>query len=166
MQCLFIHVLIVIYIIIITLHHIHLFVEEKMRKVLLIFIVILALVACTNDYIKNNEQKKGDIDTNMVLQYKTIELDDILNYVDDGYMIADVREVDEFNAGHIPGAINVPLSVLENSDFTLLDKDEKYIVVCRSGNRSMTASNILTEASFDVVNVREGMMSWTGEVEK
>ena len=46
--------------------------------------------------------------------------------------LIDVREVEEVEAGHIPGIINIPLGVLELR-IPELDKKEKYIVVCRSG---------------------------------
>lgn len=104
------------------------------------------------------EQLEGD------LQYDTINLDEIEHYVNAGYIIADVREIEEYQSGHIPGAINAPLSRLKTGEYGPLTKDEKYVIICRSGNRSITASHILTENGFNVVNVSEGVSTWTGEL--
>lgn len=97
--------------------------------------------------------------------YETIELKDIQQQVDKGAIVLDVREVEEFEEGHIIGAINVPLSELKKGNRADLDSAEQYIVICRSGNRSKEASDILAGDGYDVVNVSEGMSSWTGEVE-
>ena len=78
--------------------------------------------------------------------------------------LIDVREVEEVEAGHIPGIINIPLSVLQ-SHMPELDKSEKYIVVCRSGNRSGMATQLLESQGFDATNMVGGMLEWQGEVE-
>ena len=52
--------------------------------------------------------------------------------------ILDVREIHEYNAGHIPSAENFPLSTL-GADFSKLDKDQKYYVICQAGGRSAKA---------------------------
>ena len=78
--------------------------------------------------------------------------------------LIDVREVEEVEAGHIPSIINIPLSVLELS-MPELDKSEKYIVVCRSGNRSSMATQLLESHGFDVTNMVGGMLEWQGEVQ-
>lgn len=77
--------------------------------------------------------------------------------------LIDVREVEEVEAGHIPGIINIPLSVLE-ARMPELDKSEKYIIVCRSGNRSGMATQLLESHGFDVTNMVGGMLEWQGEV--
>ena len=78
--------------------------------------------------------------------------------------LIDVREVEEVEAGHIPGIINIPLGVLELR-IPELDKKEKYIVVCRSGIRSGMATQLLESHGFDVTNMVGGMLEWQGEVE-
>ncbi|TKI59501.1 rhodanese-like domain-containing protein [Lysinibacillus mangiferihumi] len=78
--------------------------------------------------------------------------------------IIDVREVDEVQAGHIPGVMNMPLGLLE---FRMheLNKDEPYIIVCRSGARSGRATQFLASQGFDVTNMVGGMLAWEGEVQ-
>jgi len=78
--------------------------------------------------------------------------------------IIDVREVDEVQAGHIPGMMNMPLGLLE---FRMheLNKNESYIIVCRSGARSGRATQFLESQGFDVTNMVGGMLAWEGEVQ-
>lgn len=137
-----------------------------MKKIIVLLSIFLILAACGNEKVNERSDSSDDgtvEETNG--KYETIELDEIENYVQQGYIVADVREVDEFEAGHIPDALNAPLSVLQEGDFSALDRNEKYVIICRSGNRSIQASDILTNEGFHVVNVREGMSSWAGEVE-
>ena len=76
--------------------------------------------------------------------------------------ILDVREIHEYNAGHIPSAENFPLSTL-GSDFSKLDKDQKYYVICQAGGRSAKAYDFLDAQGFDVINIEGGMNNWPGE---
>ena len=76
--------------------------------------------------------------------------------------ILDVREIHEYAAGHIPSAENFPLSTL-GSDFTKLDKDQKYYVICQAGGRSAKAYDFLDAKGFDVINIEGGMNNWPGE---
>ncbi|WP_110927670.1 rhodanese-like domain-containing protein [Bacillus massiliglaciei] len=77
--------------------------------------------------------------------------------------IIDVREVDETAAGKIPGAINIPLGLLEFR-MNELDKTKEYIMVCRSGGRSGRASQFLESRGFNVVNMTGGMLAWEGGI--
>ena len=76
--------------------------------------------------------------------------------------ILDVREIHEYTAGHIPSAENFPLSALD-ADFSKLDKDQKYYVICQAGGRSAKAYDFLDAQGFDVINVEGGMNNWPGE---
>jgi rhodanese-related sulfurtransferase len=77
--------------------------------------------------------------------------------------LVDVREVDEVESGHIPGIIHIPLGLLE---FRMheLNKNESYIMVCRSGGRSGSATQFLESRGFDVSNMVGGMLAWDGEI--
>ncbi|PLS02528.1 rhodanese-like domain-containing protein [Neobacillus cucumis] len=78
--------------------------------------------------------------------------------------IIDVREVDEVAAGKIPGAVNIPLGLVE---FRMheLDKSKEYIMVCRSGARSGRATQFLESYGFDVINMSGGLLAWEGKIE-
>ena len=97
---------------------------------------------------------------------KEISAKEVQQALADGQMlkIIDVREVDEVQAGHIPGMMNMPLGLLE---FRMheLNKNEPYIIVCRSGARSGRATQFLASQGFDVTNMVGGMLAWEGEVQ-
>ncbi|MCM3443215.1 rhodanese-like domain-containing protein [Metabacillus halosaccharovorans] len=76
--------------------------------------------------------------------------------------IIDVREVEEVEAGKIPGAIHIPLGLLEFR-MNELDKSKEYIMVCRSGGRSGRACQFLDSYGFNVINMTGGMLDWEGE---
>ncbi|WP_213016847.1 rhodanese-like domain-containing protein [Desemzia sp. RIT 804] len=71
--------------------------------------------------------------------------------------IIDVRETHEFRNGHIPGAKNVPLKKV--NQYT---PNSKTYVICQSGMRSKKATKMLLKQGYDVINVRGGMLSWSG----
>ncbi|MGG3961460.1 rhodanese-like domain-containing protein [Geobacillus stearothermophilus] len=78
--------------------------------------------------------------------------------------IIDVREPEEVAAGKIPGAVNIPLGLIE---FRMheLDKNEEYILVCRSGGRGGRAAEFLDSRGYRVINMTGGMLAWEGPVE-
>lgn len=78
--------------------------------------------------------------------------------------IIDVREAGEVAAGKIPGAVNIPLSLLEFR-MNELDKGTEYIMVCRSGARSGNATHFLNSHGYNVVNMVGGMLDWDGPIE-
>jgi rhodanese-related sulfurtransferase len=99
--------------------------------------------------------------------YRNVSTEEAKQLIDNKEVVVlDVRTPEEYQAGHIPNAILIPLQELENK-LNDLDKEEPYLVVCRSGNRSAQASEILTNNSFtNIYNMTGGMNSWTYEIEK
>ena len=84
---------------------------------------------------------------------------------DDGHVIVDVRRQDEYDAGHIPGAILIPHeSIGCDSPEALPDDGQIILVYCRSGNRSKQAAQKL--ASMGYTNIYEfgGIITWTGDI--
>lgn len=75
--------------------------------------------------------------------------------------LLDVRTPNEFRAGHIPFAKNVPLNNI--AGYKGKDNQDIY-VICQSGMRSKQAANILKKNGYNVINVRGGMNQWTGSV--
>ena len=80
-------------------------------------------------------------------------------YQKDQLSLVDVREVEEFDALHLEGAHNLPLSQLADS-YDQLDKNQLHYVVCKSGMRSARACQFLLEQGYEVINVQGGMMSF------
>lgn len=80
-------------------------------------------------------------------------------------ILIDVRTPEEFNAGHIPGAVNIDVQAPDFRDEILkLDNKKTAAVYCRSGVRSMKAASILSSEGFKVCNLRKGFLGWDGPV--
>jgi phage shock protein E len=80
--------------------------------------------------------------------------------------LVDVRRPDEFALGHIEGSINLDIDDSEkfNKFLTSSDKDSKYLVYCRSGNRSLKAMKLMEEKGFtNIINLSGGVLSWQSE---
>jgi len=83
----------------------------------------------------------------------------------DASVIVDVSEPGEFKKGHIPKSVNVPLKRLADENQVLnKHKDKNVIVVCRSGNRSMSAGRQLLKNGFSkVYTLSGGILAWEKE---
>jgi rhodanese-related sulfurtransferase len=79
--------------------------------------------------------------------------------VEEGAVLLDVREPDEWHAGHAPDATHVPLAALAASVDTL-DKGAPIVAVCRVGGRSERAAAVLLARGYDAVNLGGGMQAW------
>lgn len=85
----------------------------------------------------------------------------------EGYILLDVRTKEEYESGYIPGAINIPLSdINENVVSSLPDKSQIILVYCRSGNRSRQASDKLSRLGYTNIIEIGGINSWKGEIIK
>src|SRR5688572_29894412 len=83
-----------------------------------------------------------------------------VNNGDAEFVLIDVREEDEFAAGHLPGAVNLPLSEFQFRTDEV-DEDKPVVLVCRTDNRSEMAAQILTANGYDnVYHLLEGTMGW------
>ena len=73
------------------------------------------------------------------------------------YVVIDVREPDEFEDGHVRGAINIPPAKLMNQpeDLVNIPKDAALIIYCRSGSRSSVSKNILQKLGY--TNITNGI---------
>ena len=81
------------------------------------------------------------------------------------YIILDVRTIEEYEEGHIPGAICVPNETIgENVIEELPDKGQVILVYCRSGTRSKQAATKLAEQGYTNIYEFGGIIDWTGEI--
>lgn len=79
---------------------------------------------------------------------------------DENAMLLDVREADELREAAVPGALHIPLSQLAQEGSTL-PKDRDLLVLCRSGNRSSLATEMLHRNGFErACNVSGGIIAW------
>ena len=101
--------------------------------------------------------------------YEQITAEEAKKIMDSGeeHIILDTREQDEFNEGHIPGAILIPYTEIENKAEEMLpDKDAQILVYCRSGRRSKIAAEALSKLGYTNVKEFGGIIDWPYEVEK
>ena len=86
---------------------------------------------------------------------------------DDGHVIVDVRRQDEYDAGHIPGAILIPNeSIVDERPAELPDPEQVILIYCRSGNRSKQAAQKLADLGYSNIYEFGGITTWTGEIVK
>ena len=101
--------------------------------------------------------------------YEQITPEEAKKIMDSGeeHIILDTREQDEFNEGHIPNAILIPYTEIENKAEEMLpDKDKLILVYCRSGRRSQIAAESLAKLGYTNVKEFGGIIDWPYEVEK
>lgn len=79
-------------------------------------------------------------------------------------LLIDVREPSEFSAGHVPGAVNVPLGRLAEK-VAKFDPSRETLLICESGSRSTSGARRLMKAGYtDVHSVRGGTKAWGGKL--
>lgn len=108
--------------------------------------------------------KKGDR-----AMYEQITAEEAKEIMDNGedFVILDVREKDEFDAGHIPGAVLIPYTEIDQKAKEILPDQEKQILVyCRSGRRSKIAAESLAKLGYTNVKEFGGVIDWPYDVEK
>lgn len=99
--------------------------------------------------------------------HKKVTAAEVKEMLDKGkdFVLLDVRTKEEFADGHIKGAINIPLQVLENEVTTEIeDKEAMIVLYCRSGVRTLQADCILGELGYDNVYDMGGILSWPYEI--
>lgn len=129
-----------------------------MKKLIIFLLAVMLLTACGQD--KENDQ--GAVYVNITAE----EAKEIMD-TEEGYVILDVREQDEYDAGHISGAILIPYTQIEaKANEMLPDKDQLILVYCRSGRRSKIAAEALAELGYTNIKEFGGILDWPYEVEK
>ena len=129
-----------------------------MKKLLFLLLAVMLLTAC-------GQAKENDWEA----AYMNITAEEAKQIMDieEGYIILDVRTQEEYDQGHIPGAIVISHEeIMEKAEDVLTDKDQLILVYCRSGRRSKIAADALVELGY--TNIREfgGIIDWPYEVEK
>ena len=102
-----------------------------MKKICLLFVSVLLLTGCGKATIQN------------------IECSELDQLKEDGAILIDVRNISEFDEGHLDDAINIEYDTIgEKIGSVAKDKDTKIIVYCRSGNRSNKAATTLIDKGY------------------
>ena len=128
-----------------------------MKKLIFLFLAVMILTACGQ--AKENDQ--GAIYVNITAEEAKQIMDS-----EEGYIILDVRTQEEYDQGHIPGAILIPdIEIKAKAEEVLTDKDQLLLVYCRSGRRSKLAAEALVELGYTNIKEFGGIIDWPYEVE-
>ena len=132
--------------------------------VLIVIALGVWLSGCTRN--KKGQIMDGDGMMNSYRQITQEEAKEMMKK-DDGHIIIDVRRQDEFDEGHIPGAVLIPNeSITDKQPEELPKLDQIILVYCRSGRRSKEASQKLADIGYTHVYEFGGINTWTGEIVK
>ena len=128
-----------------------------MRKLIFIFLALMLLTACRQD----NESAQEAVYMSITAQEAKERMDSLEDYV-----ILDTRTREEYDEGHIPGAVLIPHDeITEKAEETLTDKGQLILVYCRSGRRSKLAAEALVELGYTNIKEFGGIIDWPYEVE-
>jgi rhodanese-related sulfurtransferase len=98
--------------------------------------------------------------------YKNVKMNEFEHAMSQGDVnVLDVREVYEFEEGHVPNSINVPTSSFMNH-IHLIDKTKHYYIICLTGARSQMVTKYLDQQGYDVTNVMGGLIVYQGDIEE
>ena len=128
-----------------------------MKKLVFLLLAVMLLTACGQD--KENDQ--GAVYVNITAEEAKRIMD-----TEEGYIILDARTQEEYDEGHIPGAIVIfHEEITEKAEEVLTDKDQLILVYCRSGRRSKIAAEALVELGYTNIKEFGGIIDWPYEVE-
>ena len=128
-----------------------------MKKLVFLLLAVMMLTACGQD----KENNQGTIYMNITAEEAKQIMDS-----EEGYIILDVRTQEEYNQGHIPGAIVISHEeITEKAAEVLTDKDQLILVYCRSGRRSKIAAEALAELGYTNIKEFGGIIDWPYETE-
>lgn len=128
-----------------------------MKKLIFLLLAVMMLTACGQD----KENNQGAVYVNITAE----EAKQIMDSEED-YIILDVRTQDEYDQGHIPGAIVISHEeIAEKAEDVLTDKDQLILVYCRSGRRSKIAAEALVELGYTNIKEFGGIIDWPYETE-
>jgi rhodanese-related sulfurtransferase len=100
----------------------------------------------------------------VMAEVRNVSVAEALELIDDGALILDVREDNEWESGRAANATHIALNAVPDH-VTEFPKDRVILCVCRSGARSGRATKFLVDEGFDAVNLEGGMLAWSAEGE-
>ena len=128
-----------------------------MKKLIFLLLAVMMLTACGQD----KENGQGAVYVNITAE----EAKQIMD-TEEGYIILDARTQEEYDQGHIPGAIVISHEeIAEKAEKVLTDKNQMILVYCRSGRRSKIAAEALVELGYTNIKEFGGIIDWPYEVE-
>ena len=129
------------------------------KSLLVLAVVTIILVSCARIFSKG----AGRGDKLMLTPYASVNVDEFQTLIaNPNVQLLDVRTQEEFDEGHIAGAMLVDVndSTFVEKAVAVLDPQREVAVYCRSGRRSARAASLLTENHFKVTNLDGGVLAW------
>ena len=147
---------------------------KNFKGLIFLLIISLTLFSSCSGNANTEENQNTTIDTtetsiNNSLTYEQISGEDVKRLMDTeaDFIIVDARTEEEFNEGHIEGAILIPeYEISERAEKELPNKDQLILVYCRSGRRSKIASQALADLGYTNVKEFGGIIDWQYEIVK
>jgi len=100
------------------------------------------------------------------MSFETIRTNDIVKYIGKrNVLIIDLREIEEYESGHIPTAVNIPYEELEKRK-SMLPLSDLLILYCDRGNISLLAARDLMKEGYQIKSVYGGICSYRGKLER
>ena len=134
-----------------------------MRKILAVLVLLataLSILGCDGDAAEDRKEQA---------KYRRITADEaqVLMQREQDYLILDVRSPEEYEQGHIPHAINIPIERIGDvPPKELPDRNQTIFVYCSKGVRSMNVSNRLAHMGYKNIVEMGGLQDWNGELVK
>ena len=127
-----------------------------MKRLLFLLLAVMLLTACGQT--KGNDQEAAYMNI-------TAEEAKTIMDIEEDYIILDTRTREEYDQGHIPGAIQISHDeITEKAEEVLTDKNQLILVYCRSGRRSKIAAEALVELGYTNIKEFGGIIDWPYEV--
>lgn len=125
-----------------------------MKRMTPLLLSILLLAGCGGNTADGAYQQITQVDAKEMMDTQEV-------------IILDVREQAEYDSGHIPGAVLLPVGTIDETTAAevIPEKDSTVLVYCRSGNRSKTASSTLAELGYTNIYEFGGINTWPYETE-
>ncbi len=126
-----------------------------MKRFVILLFTVLLLSGCGGKKMENTYRQISQEEAKLMMDTQDV-------------IVLDVREQEEFDSGHISGAVLLPVGAIseDTAAAVIPESDTAVLVYCRSGNRSKTASAALVELGYTAVYEFGGINTWPYEVEK
>ncbi len=136
----------------------------RKRYKILIILAIMGIV-CMNGCQTTVSSEENKVVENGYMKISAEEAKEIMDGTKE-FVLVDVREVDEYDEGHIQGALLIPYDEIEErAKMELADKEQLILVYCRSGRRSAIAAQSLVDLGYTNVKDFGGIMDWPYEID-
>jgi rhodanese-related sulfurtransferase len=128
--------------------------SQRVKKAIIWIAIVVAVVAV--GYLAGRPAGGG---------VKNVDSAGVVAAQGKGAQVIDVRTKGEYDLGHIPGAVNVPLDTLQSSAANW-DRNATYVVYCATGARSAEAVKVMTAMGFkNIDHFAQGVQAWTGKLD-